>query len=194
MGNYFYAQCLSISEKSFRLYEGSHNSTACPSGKNIFTEILEKKTRNIFNIRPILRSKHSRFEGRKLSRDIVGQCWWTNGMWNSLMFQLISFLPASLYCEEHVYVHTYPTAYRLHMNYRCYQITLHWNSFTQMGALRCVDWIFIVGVPVWRWLVRISDIGQKVLQPSLQIGSSNSPQFLPNFIPHRIPRGDLYWQ
>jgi hypothetical protein len=35
MGNYFYDQCFSISEKNLPLYEGAHNSTACPSGKNI---------------------------------------------------------------------------------------------------------------------------------------------------------------
>jgi len=36
MGNYFDAQCLSISEKKNKnlpLYEGAHNSTACPSGE-----------------------------------------------------------------------------------------------------------------------------------------------------------------
>jgi len=38
------------------------------------------------------------------------------------------------------------------MNYRCYQVTLQWNTFTQIGAVRSVDWIFIVGAPVWRWL------------------------------------------
>jgi hypothetical protein len=32
------------------------------------------------------------------------------------------------------------------------KIPLQWNVFTQIGALRSVDWIFIVGAPVWRWL------------------------------------------
>ena len=31
------------------------------------------------------------------------------------------------------YTHTYLTAYRLFMNYLCYQITLQWNIFTQIG-------------------------------------------------------------
>ena len=96
----------------------------------------------------------------------------------------ISFAPRpSLYCAQYVYIHTYLTAQRLYMNYRCYQITLQWNIFTQIGGVRSVDWIFIVGVPDWRWLGeyvtldrtfyslllvtgRISDIGQNVLQSS----------------------------
>jgi hypothetical protein len=50
------------------------------------------------------------------------------------------------------------------MNYRCYQTTLQRNIFTQIGAVRNVDWIFILGVPVWGMTGRICDIGQKVLQ------------------------------
>jgi hypothetical protein len=44
-------------------------------------------------------------------------------------------LPASLYCEEYVracvcpYIYTYVAAYRLYMNYRCYQITLRVKDF-----------------------------------------------------------------
>ena len=35
----------------------------------------------------------------------------------------ISFaLPVSLNCEQYVYIYTYPTAYRLYMNYSCYQL------------------------------------------------------------------------
>ena len=37
--------------------------------------------------------------------------------------------PASLYCEEYVYIDTYLTAYRLHLNYRCYQIKLRMKCF-----------------------------------------------------------------
>jgi hypothetical protein len=36
---------------------------------------------------------------------------------------------ASVYCEEYVYIYTYPTAYRLCMNYRCYQIKLRVKDF-----------------------------------------------------------------
>jgi hypothetical protein len=32
--------------------------------------------------------------------------------------------PESLCCEEYVYIHIYLIAYRLYMNYHCYQITL----------------------------------------------------------------------
>ncbi len=57
----------------------------------------------------------------------------------------------TLCCEEYVcvciyiYTHTYLTAYRLYMNYRCYQITLQRNIFTQIGPVRSVDWISSLG-------------------------------------------------
>jgi hypothetical protein len=57
------------------------------------------------------------------------------------------------YCGEYVHIYTPLTAYRLHMNYRCYQITLQWNIFTQIGrGAKC--WLdkFIMKAPVWRWL------------------------------------------
>jgi len=62
--------------------------------------------------------------------------------------------PTSPYCEHNVYTRTYTylTVYRLYMNYRCYRITLQRNTFTQIGAVRSVNWVFIVGAPVWRWL------------------------------------------
>jgi hypothetical protein len=42
----------------------------------------------------------------------------------------ISFArPASLHCEESVYIYTYTTAYRLYMNCRCYHITLRAQHF-----------------------------------------------------------------
>ena len=44
----------------------------------------------------------------------------------------------------------------------------------KFGAVRSVDWIFVIGVSAWQWLGRIGDIGQKVLQSSLQTGSSSS--------------------
>jgi len=43
------------------------------------------------------------------------------------------------------------------------------NIFTQMGAVRSFEWIFIIGVPV---AVRTCDAEQSVLQSSFQIGSS----------------------
>jgi hypothetical protein len=51
-----------------------------------------------------------------------------------------------------MYIYRYLTPYRLYMNYRCYQTTRQWNIFTQIWAVRNVDWIFIVGAPEWRWL------------------------------------------
>ena len=46
-----------------------------------------------------------------------------------------------VYTHTHTHTHTYLTPYRLYMNYRCYQITPQLNIFTQIGAVRTVDWI-----------------------------------------------------
>jgi hypothetical protein len=112
----------------------------------------------------------------------VEQRWWTYGesaktgmqkdflgTWHSLLYQyffISSARPASLYFEEYIY--TYLTAYRLYMNYRRYQTTLQWNIFTQIGALRSVDWIFIVGAPAWRWLGEYVTLGRTLNSPLLK--------------------------
>ena len=61
------------------------------------------------------------------------------------------------------------------MNYRCYQITLQWNIFTQIGrGWKC--WL-----DIYRWGTclavtgSIPDTGQKVLQSFFLTGSSSSP-------------------
>jgi hypothetical protein len=84
--------------------------------------------------------------------------------------------------------HTYLTAYRLYMNYRCYQTTLQWNIFKQIGSsAKC--WLDIyhwgAGLAVTG---RIRDIGQNVerlllkqeavaaqLMPHFETWSSSSP-------------------
>ena len=58
------------------------------------------------------------------------------------------------------------------------------------GAVRSVDWMFIVGAPVWHRQGPIRDIGQSVLQSSFQTGSSGSPNTATvSFLSHssRIP-------
>jgi hypothetical protein len=66
---------------------------------------------------------------------------------------LISFLPDQrLHIVKNVCIYTYLSAYWQYTNCRCYQTTLQWNIFTQIGAMRRVDWIFIVGAPGWWWL------------------------------------------
>ena len=94
-------------------------------------------------------------------------------------FFLTSFArPPSEYCKEHVYIYThYLTAYRLYMNYRCYQITLQWHIFTQIrSGAKC--WL-----DIYRWGAglavagRIRDIGQKVLESSFQTGSRSSHSY-----------------
>ena len=116
----------------------------------------------------------------------LGQGWLTYGMrkyflgkLHSLLSQFfyISFAPLPfLYWEEHTHTHahthththTYLTAYRLYMHYRCYQITLRWNIFTQIwSGAKC--WL-----DIYHWSAgltvtgRIRDIGQKVLESSFQ--------------------------
>jgi hypothetical protein len=50
------------------------------------------------------------------------------------------------------------------------------------GAVRSVDWRFIIGAPAWWWL------GEYVtLEKSFTIFFSNSPQLLQHFLPYRIP-------
>jgi len=109
-----------------------------------------EKPRNVFKIRPILLSKHSRSEHRYWSLDIVGPV--LANQWHAAFTAVsISFLLPyqRLYILRNVYIYIYLTAYRLHMNYRCYQITLQCSKFTQIGELRFIHWIFIVGAPVW---------------------------------------------
>jgi hypothetical protein len=56
-----------------------------------------------------------------------------------------------LYIVKNMCINTHIWRRRDYMNYRCCQITLQGNIFTQIGAVRSVDWIFIVGAPVRRW-------------------------------------------
>jgi hypothetical protein len=58
--------------------------------------------------------------------------------------------PLSPYCEHYVYTHIsdcVQTVYELPLLPNNTAVKL----FTQIGAVRIVDWIFIVGAPVWRW-------------------------------------------
>jgi len=57
------------------------------------------------------------------------------------------------------------------MKYRWYQIALQWNIFPQIGAVRSVDWIFIVGLVVTG---PIREIGQNVLLSAFETGSGSS--------------------
>ena len=90
--------------------------------------------------------------------------------------------PAFPYCAEYIYICIYiyiyiqthtpiSTVYRPHMKYRCYQIALQWNIFTQIGTdAKC--WLDMFHWGAGLCLTgRIRDIGQKVLQSSFQTGS-----------------------
>jgi hypothetical protein len=75
-------------------------------------------------------------------------------------------LPPTSVCKlkEYVYIHIHihtSDAYRLCVNYRCYQITPQWNIFTQIrsGANCRLD--IITRVPAWRWLGEYVSLGKQ---------------------------------
>ena len=85
--------------------------------------------------------------------------------------------PASPYCEQQVYTHTYLTAHRLYMNYRWYQITLQWNIFTQISSsAKC--WL-----DIYHWGAGLAvtgpirHFGQSVLQSYFETGSGSSHSY-----------------
>ena len=122
------------------------------------------------------------------------QGWRKYGSWHLLLskYLFLTFVrPASLHCEEHVYIYICLTVYRLNMNYRCYQITLQGNIFTQNGALRSVDWIFIVGAPACRWLGEYVTLDRR-FQSLLLKQEAAAAQIRPYFIPYRIQRRGHY--
>ena len=68
-----------------------------------------------------------------------------------------------IYIFIYIYIYTHNTCltpHSLYMNYRCYQITLQWNIFTQIGAVRSADRIFIIGAPAWLWLGEYVTLGR----------------------------------
>jgi hypothetical protein len=77
------------------------------------------------------------------------------------------------------------------MNYRYYQMTLQLNIFTQIGAVRSVDWIFIVGVLDWRCLGKYVTLDRAFHSLFLKQEAA-ATQLLPHFVAYCIPRGDLY--
>jgi len=77
------------------------------------------------------------------------------------------------------------------MNYRYYQKTLQPNIFAHIGAVRSVDWIFIVGAPVWRWLGEHVTLGRTFYRFLLKIEAA-AAQLLPHFVTDRILRGCYY--
>jgi len=77
-----------------------------------------------------------------------------------------------LYIVKNIYIYTYLTVYELPLlaNNSASGTFMH-----KSGAVRSVDWIFIIGGAGLAVTVRVRDIGQNVLQYSLQTGSSSSP-------------------
>ena len=83
----------------------------------------------------------------------------------------ISFAQQCLYIvviQVCVYIHTYLTAQKLNINYRCYQIILRNIFFTNQKQWNVLG-------PDLAVTGRIRDIGQDVLQSSFETESSSKP-------------------
>jgi hypothetical protein len=72
-----------------------------------------------------------------VERPITGllKLWRACPKWHAA-FSVVPFLfftpfprPASVYCEEYVYIYAYLTAYRMYKNYHCYHIKLPLKHF-----------------------------------------------------------------
>jgi hypothetical protein len=101
------------------------------------------------------------------------------------------FCPTSIYTLWIICVYyTYLTAYRLYVNYRCYQITLRVKHFytnqehhevltgsLSLGCLRGGEWS-----NTWHWTKRFYNVILEYEVVQLQL--------LPQFLPYRIPRGN----
>ena len=83
--------------------------------------------------------------------------------------------PASLNCEEHVYIqpYTYVIEYRLYLNYLCYKIILRVKHFyTNRSGAKC--WL-----DIYNWGADLAvtgpihDNGHEVLKSTFQTGSSS---------------------
>jgi len=92
-------------------------------------------------------------------------------------FSVPHFCPTSFSVLWRTCVYIHMSVYRLYINYWCYQITLQLNIFTQIGAVRSVDWIFIIGAPVWRWLGEYVTLSRTFYSILLKTGSSSSSRY-----------------
>jgi hypothetical protein len=97
--------------------------------------------------------------------------------------------PASPYCAHYVYMYTYLTAYRLYELLLLPNNTAMKQFYTNRSGAKC--WL-----DIYRWGAGmavtgpIRHIGQNVLQSSFeQEAIVAATQFMPNFVPYRIPRG-----
>ena len=112
--------------------------------------------------------------------------------------------PVSLYCEKFVRVYTHTHTYTYIRTYIsdcieivCELLLLPNNTASESflhtsGAVRSVDWLFMIGVHGLAVIGQLYSIGQNDLQFSFQTGSSSSPSYFQNFFLNRIPRKGLY--
>jgi len=94
----------------------------------------------------------------------LGQGWRTHGREPKMTRGIHccpNLRPASPYCELYVYIYTYRTVCKLYMNYRCHQVTVQRNIFTQIwSGAKC--WLDIYHADAGLAVTgRIRGIGQK---------------------------------
>jgi hypothetical protein len=111
---------------------------------------------------------------------------------------LLYHFHVSLFPDQHLYIlknmcmYTYICLCRDYVKCCCYQITLQWNIFTQIGSsVKCWLDIYSWGTSMVVVTGRICDIGQNVLQSSFQTRSCSGPQLLPHFAPYYILQGGV---
>jgi hypothetical protein len=76
----------------------------------------------------------------------VTQGWRTNGTWHSLLSQIFCFISFARPVSVYVYIYTYLTPYRLCIHYHCCQKNTANETFVHKpGAVRSVDWMFMIG-------------------------------------------------
>ena len=100
----------------------------------------------------------------------------------------ISFTePASLYCEEYVYIglHMYDCAESVYELPLLQNNTASGTFLHKSGAMRNVDRIFIAGVSAWRWLGEHVTLDRTFYSLPLKQEVVAAPQLRPHFLPCR---------
>jgi hypothetical protein len=97
----------------------------------------------------------------------------------SLLWGMCIYIHKSKYVEEFVYV--LPLLSKL-----ASETVLH-----KSVAVWSVDWIFIIGMPALRWVGEYVTL-DKILTIFFSSRKKQQPQYLPNVLSYRNPRGEIY--
>ena len=117
---YYYKVCL----PSQHLRERIRKARTASSHVTIQTGYLRKRNLGLPAI--------SLLKIHRVSTSLISNCYHSSTSYACYQFFFFYFFftrSASLYRDQHVHIYTFLTAYRLHMNYRCYQIILRQTYF-----------------------------------------------------------------